>query len=71
MVDYAFENIPLYKKKYSEVGFKSGDIRSFADFERLPILYKDELIDGFPSQIVKIWMIINIRHVALDQAEDL
>ena len=53
LVDYAFENIPLYKKKYSEVGFKSGDIRSFADFERLPILYKDELIDGFPSQIVK------------------
>ncbi len=53
LVDYAFNNIPLYKKKYSEVGFKTGDIKSFADFEQLPILYKDELIDGFPSAIVR------------------
>ena len=53
LVDYAFNNIPLYKKKYSAVGFKTGDIKSFADFEQLPILYKDELIDGFPSAIVR------------------
>lgn len=28
IVDYAYENIPLYKKKYDEIGFKKGDIKS-------------------------------------------
>lgn len=53
LVDYAYENIPLYKEKYGEVGFRPGDIKTFSDFEKLPFLYKDELIDGFPNKIVK------------------
>lgn len=53
IVDYAYENIPLYKKKYDEIGFKKGDIKSWEDYEKLPILTKDELIDGFPHEIVK------------------
>lgn len=53
LVDYAYANIPLYKQKYSKIGYKLGDIKSFEDFEKLPILYKEELIEGFPNQIVK------------------
>ena len=53
LVDYAFENIPLYHKKYSEVGYKKGSIKTWDDFYNLPYLYKDELIDGFPNEIVK------------------
>lgn len=53
IVDYAFLNIPLYREKYSKVGYKVGSINSFEDFEKLPILYKDELINGFPNKIVK------------------
>lgn len=52
LVDYAYLNIPLYKNKYAAVGFKPGDIKTFKDFEKLPVLYKDELIDGFPNDIV-------------------
>lgn len=53
LVDYAFDNIPLYHKKYSEVGYKKGSIKTWADFYRLPYLRKEELIEGFPGEIVK------------------
>lgn len=53
IVDYAYQNIPLYKKKYDAVGYKVGSIKTFEDFEKLPLLYKDELIEGFPNEIVK------------------
>lgn len=53
LADHAYTNIPLYKKKYSAVGFRPGDIKTFQDFEQLPILYKDEVIRGFPNDIVR------------------
>lgn len=53
IVDYAYENIPLYHKKYSEIGYKKGMIKSWEDFEKLPLLYKEELIEGFPNEIAK------------------
>lgn len=53
LVDYAFENIPLYRKKYSEVGYVKGSIKTWEDFFKLPYLTKEELIEGFPDQIVK------------------
>lgn len=53
IVDYAYENIPLYRKKYDAVGFKKGSIKSWEDYDKLPILTKEELINGFPNEIVK------------------
>ena len=53
IVDYAYENIPLYRKKYDAIGFKKGDIKTWRDYNRLPILTKEELINGFPNLIVK------------------
>lgn len=53
LVDYAYENIPLYRKKYDAVGYKKGSIKTWKDYEKLPILTKDELINGFPGEIVK------------------
>jgi len=53
IVDYAFENIPLYHKKYSEVGYEKGGIKTWEDFFKLPYLKKEELIQGFPEAIVK------------------
>ena len=34
LVDYAYENIPLYRKKYDEIGFKKGDIKTWRDYNR-------------------------------------
>ena len=53
LVDYAYENIPLYRKKYDAIGYKKGSIKTWKDYEKLPILTKDELINGFPNDIVK------------------
>lgn len=53
LVDYAFENIPLYRKKYSEIGYVKGSIKTWEDFYKLPYLHKEELIEGFPEAIVK------------------
>ncbi len=53
IVDYAYENIPLYRKKYDAIGFKKGDIKTWKDYDKLPILTKEELINGFPNDIVK------------------
>jgi phenylacetate-CoA ligase len=53
LVDHAFKNIPLCRKKFKNVGFELGDIKSFKDFEQLPFLYKDELIEAFPYDVVK------------------
>lgn len=53
LVDYAFENIPLYTKKYGEIGYTKGSIKTWDDFYKLPYLTKDELIEGFPKEIVK------------------
>ena len=53
IVDYAYENIPLYHKKYSKIGYQKGMIKTWKDFEKLPIIYKEELIEGFPNEIAK------------------
>lgn len=53
LVDYAYINIPLYRKKYDEIGYKVGDIKTWEDYDKLPILYKEELIEGFPNDISK------------------
>lgn len=52
LVDYAYNAIPFYKEHYSKVGFRTGDICTWSDFESLPFLTKDNLIDSFPNQIV-------------------
>ncbi len=40
---YAYQNSPLYRKKWDHAGFKPKDIQSLADFERVPFLTKEEI----------------------------
>ncbi|WP_229403255.1 phenylacetate--CoA ligase family protein [Micromonospora okii] len=49
MVRHAYHNVPLYRRKYDEAGVDVTTIRTVADAARLPVLEKDELIDGFPE----------------------
>lgn len=53
LVKYSYQNIPLYKKKYDNAGIDIDGFSSWDDFFHLPILFKDEVIDGFPNDIVK------------------
>lgn len=42
-LSYAYEKSPFYKKKWDKAGVKPEDIRSLADFERIPFLTKEEI----------------------------
>ncbi len=41
-VAYNFANSEFYRAKFEAVGLQPGDIRSFDDFARLPVMTKDE-----------------------------
>ena len=47
-VKLAYENIPLYKKKFDEVGVKPEDIKTLKDIEKLPFTSKDDLRAAYP-----------------------
>jgi phenylacetate-CoA ligase len=40
---YAYENAPFYQRKWSDAGLHPQDIRTLADFERVPVVTKAEL----------------------------
>lgn len=51
LVERASE-IPVYADKYRAVGFEPGDLKTWEDFERLPVITKDELIEATPARSV-------------------
>jgi phenylacetate-CoA ligase len=51
LVERACE-IPVYAEKYAAVGFEPGDLQTWEDFERLPVVTKDELIAATPARCV-------------------
>lgn len=43
LLKYAYENSPFYRRKWDAAGLKPGDVRSMADFARLPFVTKDDI----------------------------
>ncbi|MCX7928535.1 MAG: hypothetical protein N2558_02520 [Patescibacteria group bacterium] len=52
LVTLAYYKIPVYRKKYQEVGFEPRDLKDWGDYHFLPVITKDELIDAFPNLCV-------------------
>jgi len=48
LVNYVYERIPFYKKKFDEAGLKPGDIKTIDDISKLPFTTKDDLRDNYP-----------------------
>lgn len=40
---YAWQSSAFYRRKWGDVGLEPGDIQSLADFEKVPVVRKDEL----------------------------
>ena len=40
MVEHAYNHVPLYKKRFDEIGLLPGDIQSIEDVKKLPFTYK-------------------------------
>jgi phenylacetate-CoA ligase len=45
LVDHAFETTVFYRKVYSAAGFQPGDIRTLTDFQALPVITKQDLLN--------------------------
>ena len=47
-VRLAYEKVPLYKKKFEEVGITPDDIKSLDDVRKIPFTVKDDLRQAYP-----------------------
>lgn len=48
----AYDEVPVYAEKYRAVGFKPSDLKTWEDFERLPVVTKDDLIGPSPERFL-------------------
>lgn len=52
LVKHAFENVAVYRRKYDQAGVRPEDIQTADDLHKLPIVTRQDLIDGFPDAIL-------------------
>jgi phenylacetate-CoA ligase len=52
LVKHAFENVDVYRRKYDQAGVRPEDIQTIDDLHKLPIITRQDLIDGFPDAIL-------------------
>lgn len=51
-VKFAYENVPMYKKRFDEAGIKPKDIKGLEDLHKLPFTVKNDLRDHYPYGIL-------------------
>ena len=54
MVENCYNNVPLYKKRFDEMGLLPGDIKSIDDIHKLPFTYKTVLRDNYPFGMIAV-----------------
>lgn len=47
-VAYCYENVPMYKRKFDEIGLKPEHIKTLEDIALIPYTTKDDLRDNYP-----------------------
>jgi len=55
-VDRLYRDVPFYRRKLDDIGFKPGDIASLDDLRRLPFTTKDDLRDNYPFGLFAVPM---------------
>ncbi|MCW2278369.1 phenylacetate--CoA ligase family protein [Heliophilum fasciatum] len=53
-MDRAFHGSPFYRQRLTEAGITPSDIRTLADFSRLPFTTKQDLRDGYPLGLMAV-----------------
>ncbi|AEY66268.1 phenylacetate--CoA ligase [Clostridium sp. BNL1100] len=48
IVRVAYENVPMYKRKFDEIGLRPEHIQSLKDIEKIPFTTKNDLRDNYP-----------------------
>ncbi|HEY8899469.1 MAG TPA: hypothetical protein VIM61_03600 [Chthoniobacterales bacterium] len=52
LVRHAWDNVPFYRDHYTAVSFEPGDLKSWDDFHRLPLLTKEMVIANYPDRML-------------------
>jgi phenylacetate-CoA ligase len=47
-VNHAYNNVPMYKQRFDQMGLHPGDINSLDDIAKLPFTTKSDLRDNYP-----------------------
>jgi phenylacetate-CoA ligase len=53
-VKNAYENVPYYRKRFSEMNITPDDINTLKDIEKLPFTTKDDLRDAYPFEMFAV-----------------
>lgn len=53
LVEHAWNNCPYYRRRFGDAGFDPHDLRSWDDFERLPILTKSDIRSASAEMVSK------------------
>lgn len=56
IVRYAYENVPMYRKRFDSIGLKPEHIRTLKDIENIPYTTKDDLRDNYPFGLFAVPM---------------
>lgn len=54
MVRRCYDNVPLYRQRFDEIGLKPEDINGIEDIEKLPFTYKADLRDNYPLGMLAV-----------------
>jgi phenylacetate-CoA ligase len=52
LITRAFERIPFYRSRYQRAGFQPGDLKSWDDFAKLPVVTRDDVVANYPHSIL-------------------
>jgi phenylacetate-CoA ligase len=47
LVAHCWESVPFYRRRWQDIGFQPGDLRTMDDYARLPILTKADIRENF------------------------
>ncbi|WP_171100685.1 phenylacetate--CoA ligase PaaK [Ruegeria sp. HKCCD7255] len=45
---HAYDNVPMYRQRFDEVGVHPDDLRNLSDLAKFPFTYKNDLRDNYP-----------------------
>ena len=56
LVRYAYDNVPVYRRKFKEADLSPDDIKSLEDAAKIPFTYKHDLRDSYPFDMFSVPM---------------
>ena len=56
LVRHAYDNVPVYRRKFKEADLSPDDIKSLEDVAKIPFTYKHDLRDSYPFDMFSVPM---------------